>query len=130
MSTVPKCERGKDEETDRSIERSLAAGIDERLVRLSIRQEYHHDHDRRNNQRRGDATQIEATFCKGLRQGVAERCSKGSRQNIGSPEEHAVRNLREVVRCRDNRYQAGEDKCAALEAEARVVGGEIAQRRA
>src|SRR5437868_11043983 len=85
------------------------------LFRTSIRQDYAYDHERRDNERSGDAAQIEAALFVWLGECVAERGSEWPRQNVRGPEEHAVRNLREEVGRRHERDQAGEDERAALE---------------
>src|ERR1044072_1715379 len=100
------------------------------LFPASVRQDYSDDHERRNDERGGDAAQLEAAFFVRLGERVAERGPERARQNVRGPEEDAARNLREEVRQRHERDQPGEDERAALEAEARVVCGEIAERRA
>src|ERR1043165_162834 len=100
------------------------------LFRASVRQDYSYDHERRDDERGGDAAQLEAAFFMRLGERVAERGPERARQDVCGPEENAARNLREEVRQRHERDQAGEDERAALEAEARVVCGEIAERRA
>src|SRR5437762_12759584 len=100
------------------------------LFRTSIRQDYAYDHERRDDERGGDAAQIEAAFFVRLGECVAERGPEGPRQNVRGPEEHAVRNLREEVRRSHERDQSGEDERAALEPQPQVVRGEVAERRA
>ena len=85
------------------------------LFRTSICQDYAYDHERRDDERSGDAAQVEAANFVRLGECVAERGPEGPRQNVCGPEEHAVRNLREEVGRRHERDQPGEDERAALE---------------
>src|SRR5438128_11467811 len=85
------------------------------LPPVSIGQKDQHDHDDCDCERRSDAAQVEAALLVRLRQGIAERGSQGARQNVRGPEENAVRNLREVMKRRNDHDETCEDQRAALE---------------
>ena len=93
----------------------------------------HHDpdgHEHRNDQRGGEPAHFEASFLVRFGQRVAERRPQRTRENIGRPEEHAGRNLREPVRERDQCNQAGKEESATGKAQPRIRTDAITQGRA